>query len=96
MSSTRSVYTGHGVIDLEAGPVDNAAIKSAGLMAEKFYDATEQTRNRAARDRDRASPGTPRRSTMTANAGSYPPAASSARAVLAATQKPVVGQTAGP
>ncbi|MFE0750871.1 hypothetical protein [Gordonia sp. NPDC058843] len=72
MSSTRSAYTGHGVIDLEAGPVDDAAIKSAGLVAEKFYDAMEQTRigaeladrvleddtsrNRAARDRDRAFP----------------------------------------
>ncbi len=72
MSSTRTAYTGHGVIDLEAGPVDDAAIKSAGLVAEKFYDAMEQTRigadlsdrvleedtsrNRAARDRDRAFP----------------------------------------
>ncbi|WP_288817484.1 hypothetical protein [uncultured Gordonia sp.] len=72
MSSTRSAYTGHGVIDLEAGPVDDAAIKAAGLVAEKFYDAMEQTRigadlsdrvleddtsrNRAARDRDRAFP----------------------------------------
>ncbi len=72
MSSTRTAYTGHGVIDLEAGPVDDAAIKSAGLVAEKFYDAMEQTRigadlsdrvleddtsrNRAARDRDRAYP----------------------------------------
>ena len=72
MSSTRTAYTGHGVIDLEAGPVDDAAIKSAGLVAEKFYDAMEQarigadlsdrvleddtSRNRAARDRDRAFP----------------------------------------
>ncbi|MGX7697713.1 hypothetical protein ACWPN4_22780 [Gordonia polyisoprenivorans] len=72
MSSTRTAYTGHGVIDLEAGPVDDAAIKAAGLVAEKFYDAMEQTRigadlsdrvleddtsrHRAARDRDRAYP----------------------------------------
>ncbi|OLT46663.1 hypothetical protein BJF87_22345 [Gordonia sp. CNJ-863] len=72
MSSTRTAYTGHGVIDLEAGPVDAAAIKTAGLVAEKFYDSLEQSRidaeladrileddpdrNRAARDRDRAFP----------------------------------------
>ncbi|ROZ88071.1 hypothetical protein [Gordonia sp. OPL2] len=72
MSSTRTAYTGHGVIDLEAGPVDDAAIKTAGLVAEKFYDSLEQSRidaeladrileddadrNRAARDRDRAFP----------------------------------------
>lgn len=72
MGSTRSVATGHGVVDIEAGPVDAASIKAAGVVAESYYDSREQSRveatladrvvdvdpdrNRAARDRDRAFP----------------------------------------
>lgn len=72
MGSARTPYTGGAVVDVEAGPVDAAAIKAAGLVAEKFYDDREYaridadladfvvdddtTRTRAARDRDRAFP----------------------------------------
>ncbi|GAB20263.1 hypothetical protein GOEFS_109_00080 [Gordonia effusa NBRC 100432] len=72
MSSTRTAFTGFGVIDPEAGTVDEAGVKAAGVVAEKFYDGMEQARidaeladrildgttalTRAARDRDRAFP----------------------------------------
>lgn len=44
MSSTRRATTGHGVIDIEAGTVDANGIKTAGVVAEKFYDRRELSR----------------------------------------------------
>lgn len=72
MSSTKTAITGHGVVDIEGGVVDAAAMKNAAVVAEKFYDRRERDRiaadqadlrleadadrNRAATDRDRAYP----------------------------------------